>query len=135
VAIIGRLNKLVNRTKPLLDRLKKQQEWHKQEEEVFLAMNLVMTTHFPEHPWSKLPYKKKLEIFNRKPQKRKKYFRPNNPIPFFVPVKVDKYAGYYSSALRVFADFLWEEIQRRKEEKFLKNDAAYKRMKSRYNYK
>ena len=128
MSIVGRLNKLEQKVKPLLEGDKMQKEWRKQEEEVFQHMNEVMIKQFPEHPWSKLPYKKKLEIFNRKPPKRKKCFRPNNPIPYFVPVKTDKYAEYYSSAMRIFGDFLWEELRRRKEEKYLKNDAEYKRM-------
>ena len=129
MAIIGRLNRLEQKTKPLLDRHKEQQEWRKQKEEVFHHMNEVMIKRCPEHPWSKLPYEKKLEVFNRKPQKEKKYFRPNNPIPFFVPVKTDKYAGYYSSAMRIFGDFVGDEIERRKQEEYKKYDAEYKKRK------
>ncbi|MCH8247766.1 MAG: hypothetical protein IH951_15360 [Bacteroidetes bacterium] len=128
------MNKLERLAKPLLEREKIKEKHRKIHEWFFPRLNKVMEKHYPEHGWSKLPLKKKLEIFNR-PRENKLYFRPNYPIPFVIPQKTDKYDKLYFEALRLYGDFIWEEIKRRREKEYLKSDVESKGMKGKYKYK
>jgi len=64
MTIRGRLNKLEELVKPLVDKIERKKAELKKREESFELTNQIMQDFFPEHRWNKLNEKTKLQLEN-----------------------------------------------------------------------
>ena len=112
MAIIGRLNKLEEKMKPIEAELKRKEEELKSKEEHFKILNQVMKEHYPEHKWCKLPSKERHRIYFEEPKGTYDY--TNRLLPKFVPFNVKEF-DLLGEVTDLFGAVIKAEILRRRE--------------------
>ena len=112
MAILGRLNKLEQLTKPLLDEVERQKIEVKRKEESFKFMNQVMEECYPDHGWCKFSRKERMRIFN-KPTPRGIIKHTDSLFPRHIPSKKREDILYFE-ANRLVGDVVKAEILRRR---------------------
>jgi hypothetical protein len=111
MAIIGRLNKLEEKMKPIEEEIERKKEELKSKEEMFCGLNQIMKEHYPEHRWCKLSLKEKKRIFFREPAGTYDY--SNYFLPKFIPFDEEEF-DLLGEVTDLFGAVIKAEILRRR---------------------
>jgi hypothetical protein len=114
MAIIGRLNKLEEKMKPIEDEIERKKEELKQREKFFLFLNQFMAELHPRHQWCKLSLTERRRIYFEEPKGT--YDFTNRLLPKFIPYnKIE--SDLLGEVIRLYADVIKTEILRRRTNK------------------
>jgi len=113
MAIIGRLNKLEEKMKPIEDEIERKKKELKSKEEMFCRLNQFMEELYPRHRWCKLSLKERRRIYFTEPKGTYDY--TNRLLPKFRPFNV-KERDLYLEVIRLYTNVIKKEILRRRRE-------------------
>ncbi len=112
MTIKGRINKLEELAKPLVDKKERENKELEEKEKFFHILNQVMKGQYPEHEWNGLSTKDRHRIYFAEP---KGTFDYTNPLfPRFIPDN-KKESDLLAAACRLFANTISKELSRRRE--------------------
>jgi len=112
MAIIGRLNKLEEKMKPIEDEIERKKKELKSKEEMFCRLNKFMEDVYSGHRWCKLSLKERRRIYFEQPRGTIDY--SNRFLPKFIPFN-KKESDLEFEVHSLYAEVIKKEILRRRE--------------------
>jgi hypothetical protein len=112
MAIIGRLNKLEEKMKPIEDEIERKKEELKSKEEIFYSLNQAIEEYFPTNQWCKLLLKERKRLYFSEPQGTYDY--TNRLLPKFIPFDKGEF-DLLGEVIDLYANIIQREILRRRE--------------------
>ncbi len=110
MSLSSRLKILKNKTKPIEDKIMRAKEELQSKEEVFYLLNLAIAEVYPTHRWNKLSIRKKRRIFFEEPEGT---YDTSRILPKFIPHNKKEF-DLLGEVCRLYADFIYQEILRRR---------------------